>query len=299
VFPAFPILVNDNGINIGSNKTITFPTGSQIRLKASSKGTYQILRLNRSSNVTLYNPVIIGDRSNHVGTSGEWGMGIAMYGATNIKIYGANISNCWGDGIYVGQASSTYICKSIVIKDAVLKKNRRDGISIIGVDGLQLDNLYAGYTDGTSPMAGINIEPNNTACQVKNVVINNARTEKNGKMGIQIGLERMIGSTAKTSNITINNHHDTGSPRYAFKLNVRNSSYPGKLSGSIAVNNPTWSKTSIETGAPHWLGSNNPGFAINYSSPSWTTTSGSTLSWTNTYNLLMKYRSGTNLKVTQ
>lgn len=298
VFPGFPILVNDKGINIGSNKTITFEPGSELRLKASSKGTYAILRISSVSNVTLYNPVIIGDRDNHIGTDGEWGMGIGMYGASNVTIYSPKVSNCWGDGIYIGQLSSTTNCKNIVIKDGYLKKNRRDGISIISVDGLVLDNLYSGYTDGTLPKTGINIETNNTACVVKNVKINNPRTENNGANGILINMRTMLGTTTQTADVTITNHFDTGSPRYALKVSTRELEYAGKLNGYINVVNPTWHKTSLETGAPIWLGSNHPDFKINISSPEWMTTAGSILSWTSTYNLLMKYASGAKLTVT-
>ena len=74
VFPGFPILVNDSGILIGSNKTITFQSGSEIRLLGSAKGTYNILKMAAVSNVTLYNPVIVGDRDTHIGTTGEHGM---------------------------------------------------------------------------------------------------------------------------------------------------------------------------------------------------------------------------------
>lgn len=299
VFPAFPIMVNDAGINIGSNKIITFLPGSEIRLKGSSKSTYAILRISSASNVTLYNPVIVGDRYKHIGTTGEWGMGIGIYGSSNVTIYSPKVSNCWGDGIYIGQVNSSVNCKNIVIKDGYLYKNRRDGISIISVDGLLLDNLYAGYTDGTLPKTGINIETNNKACIIRNVRINNPKTEKNGAMGIQMNLRTMLSSTSKASEVTITNHSDTGSPRYALKVSTQSDSYGGKLTGYVNVVNPSWRKTSIETGAPIWLGSNHSNYQINISSPEWMTTSGSILSWTSTYNLLMKYRSGTNLKVTQ
>lgn len=297
VFPAFPILVNDNGINIGSNKVITFPSGSQLRLKSSSKANYSILRISNASNVILYNPVIVGDRYNHSGTSGEWGMGIGLYAASNVTIYSPKVTNCWGDGIYIGQLNSSN-SKNIIIKDAYLSKNRRDGISIISVDGLLLDNIYAGYSDGTLPKTGINIETNNKDCVVRNVRINNPRTENNGAMGIMINLRTMLSGTSKSSEVTITNHYDTGSPRYALKVSTQSDSYPGKLSGYVNVINPSWQKTSLETGAPIWLGANHANYKINISSPEWMTTRGSMLSYIDTYNLLMQYRSGTNLKVT-
>ena len=295
VFPAFPILVNYTGINIGSNKVITFPAGSQIRLKGTSYSTYNIFSISGASNVTLYNPVIVGDRSTHTGTGGEAGVGIGIRGSSNVTLYNAKVSNCWGDGIYIGQSGGTVNCKNITIKGATLSKNRRDGISIIAVDGLLMDDVYAGYSDGTAPMSGINIEPNNTACQIKNVRINNPRTEYNGSNGIQIGTKRMIGSTDKTTDITVTNHVDIGSPRYAFKM-MCNPTTTGKQYGLITITNPTWNKTG--TDLPLYLSSNQANFKSAVSSPAVTKTSGTVLSYSSVYTVLMTQATRAKLSVT-
>lgn len=300
VFPGFPILINDSGIKIGSDKTITFQTGSELRLKPTSLGNYSVVKIANASNVTLYNPVIIGDRFTHLGTSGEWGMGIGIYGSTNVKIYNAKVTDCWGDGIYLGQADGRINNKNIIIKDAYLRKNRRDGITIIGVDGLLLDNLYSGYSDGTLPMCGINIEPNNIYSEVKNVRINNPRTENNGKNGIQIGLRRMLGSTNKYSDITVVNHVDIGSPRYPFKVACSpGEEITGTMYGLIDIVNPSWHKTAIETNLYLWLSSNEPNLKTAVSSPEIMTMSGSILPWSNTYEAVMKASRGGVLSVTQ
>jgi len=284
VFPNFPILVNDDGINIGSNKTLTFQDGAEIRLKGTSSASYNILNIVNASNITLYNPVIKGDRNSHIGTSGEFGIGIGIRGANDITIYSPKVTECWGDGIYIGQGSNYSNSKNIVINDAYLRKNRRDGISIISVDGLQLNNLYAGYTDGTSPWCGINFEPNNSACELKNIRINNPRTEYNAGNGIQIGTSRMLTGTNKEVDIVINNHKDVGSNRYAFKLS-QSSTGSGKLYGEIKVVNPTWHKFLDR---PIWMYNNQPGLKTEISSPEVMIASGSILSWNDAYDLMMK-----------
>jgi hypothetical protein len=299
VFPGFPIMVNDQGIDIGSNKTLTFQDGSEIRLKPSSLGNYSILRISNSSNVTLYNPVIVGDRFTHTGTSGEWGMGIGIYGSSDVIIHNARVTNCWGDGIYIGQFGAKVNCKNIIIKDSYLRKNRRDGISIIGVDGLLLDNLYSGFNDGTSPYCGINFEPNNSYSELKNIRINNPRTEAN-RNGIQIGAAHMVGDVNKSIDITIVNHSDSGSPRYPIKIagNVK-SENSGKLYGVIDIINPTFSKTAYETNLYLWLSTNQSNFKTVVSSPEIITMSGSTLSWSDTYESLMKAARGGTVSVLQ
>ena len=242
VFPAFPIMVNSSGLTIPSNKTITFLIGSKIVLKPTSLATYDIIDIAGATNVTLYNPVVVGDRLKHLGTEGESGVGIGIRGSSLITIYSPNVSNCWGDGIYIGQVDSKINCKTIVIKDAKLTKNRRDGISIISVDGLILENCYAGYTDGTAPFCGINFEANNPSCIMKNINVTNAKTENNLGNGIQIGTKRMLGEGNRTVALTFTNHVDSGSGKLPFKAvcTSTTAASTGIMYGDIKVINPTW-----------------------------------------------------------
>ncbi|MBC7913374.1 MAG: hypothetical protein H7Y07_04550 [Pyrinomonadaceae bacterium] len=286
VFPGFPLLVNDSGLSVGSNKVITFLPGSEIRLKASDKEKYTIMEISGATNVILYNPVIIGDRDSHIGITGEHGLGIGIRGSTNVTVYSPKVSNCWGDGIYIGQSRLNPVSKNIVIKDAHLVKNRRDGISIISVDGLVLDNLYAAYSDGTIPMCGINFEPNDTTCEIRNVNINNPRTEYNGSNGIQIGTRNMLGNTDKITDITVVNHVDIGSPRYAFKMMCnRLLGTTGNMYGLVKIINPTWNKT--ETNRPLYLSSNQP-LGVAVSSPEIMNFEGAILSYSAAYYVLMR-----------
>src|SRR5690606_37491525 len=159
VFPGFPLLINDGGLKIPSNRTIYFSEGSELRLKPTSKANYAIIHIKNASNITLHNPRITGDRYSHKGTVGEWGNGIAIYSSSNITINEAQVYDCWGDGIYLG-TSGNGTNKDIKLVKPYLKSNRRAGISVTDADGLQIISAYAGYSDGTSPYCGINVEPN-------------------------------------------------------------------------------------------------------------------------------------------
>jgi len=296
VFPNFPLLVNDTGLRIKSDQTLTFLKGSEIRLKASAEKSYAILDLKSVNNVTIYNPVIKGDRYVHQGTSGEWGMGISIKGSTNIKIYSPKITDCWGDGIYIGQIQNKINSKDILIKDAYLSKNRRDGISVISVDGLLLENIYAGYTDGTKPMTGINFEPNNGECELKNIRVINPRTEFNGSRGIQVAPRHMLASNNKVTDITIINHIDIGSIDNAFKLScIPKDDIKAKMSGQVKIINPSWRKTA--NNVPLNLSTNQRDYLVTISSPEVINTSGYTLTYPETYSLLIKQLARAPLKV--
>jgi len=241
IFPNFPLLINDKGISIPSNTTITFLTGSELRLKPSSKPGYNILHIRGVSNVTLYNPVIIGDRYTHLKpTGGEWGMGIGIYGSNNISIVAPKISNCWGDGIYIGTENGEN-CKNVSIKQAVIKYNRRNGISVIGVERLRLEDSYSAFNNGVLPMSGIDIEPNSPSNEIKDVIIKNLRTEQNPGSGVQIDLGNLMGGGQKKVEITVINHSDVKSKVGMIAMS-RVSDGHSTLRGNINVINPSWSQ---------------------------------------------------------
>ena len=244
VFPDFPILINDNGLKIGSNKTISFMPGSELRLKPTSKSNYDILSLRAVTNVTLINPVIKGDRYKHTGTSGEWGFGIGVYGSSNIKIINAQVYECWGDGIYLGIEQGV-INRQIVIENAYLKLNRRDGLSVIAVDGLTINKIYAGYSNGVSPMCGINFEPESPKHELKNIVMTDVTTEANGGKGIQVGFDNLYGGGDKTIQLSIINHTDLGSKQGLKAVCNTGKRLPGEtIKGELRVVNPKWIKNS-------------------------------------------------------
>ena len=244
-FPAFPILINDKGLTIGSNKTITFLTGSKLLMKPTSNSNYNMLNILTATNVVLNNPVIVGDRNTHLGTSGEWGQGIGIYGSSNVTITGANVSYCWGDGIYLA-AKGTANNKNITIKNATSLYNRRNGISVTNAIGLDLESPYAGYSTGTAPFTGIDIEPSSYADEIQNVVVNNPNTAYNPGMGIAVSLKNLLGGPNKTIGIQITNHNDKGSAD-AFKATatLTQQKRSETITGNINLLNPTWRKNTV------------------------------------------------------
>src|SRR5690606_12146781 len=154
--------------------------------------------------VQIISPVIIGDIESHRGNSGEWGMGIAIRSSKNIVISSPHISNCWGDGIYVGENQKNGPSRDIQISNAVIDNNRRNGISITSVNTLQITNSIISNSNGTLPMTGIDIEPGNENEEIKNVVISNVTTFNNHKAGIVVNLSKLSANGKKDHNVSIN-----------------------------------------------------------------------------------------------
>jgi hypothetical protein len=244
-FPAFPVLINEKGLNIRSNSKVVFPDGAALIMKPNALKSYEIIRIREAEDVDLYSPVIIGDRKQHMGTDGEWGMGIDIRASKNVRIINPSIKECWGDGIYLGQMKNT-INSNIAIYNAVLDFNRRNGISVICVNGLQLVHPVISNTTGASPMTAIDIEPNSPANVIDNINISSPVTFNNSKCGILLALRALTNSNKQHNvNITINGHVDEGS-FIAFNMGWFKPDKQGlPLGGNIKVTDAVW-KNNVE-----------------------------------------------------
>lgn len=244
-FPDFPVLINDNGLTLRTNTSIRFAQRSKLILKSSKKGTYEVLRLHGVENVSIYHPVIVGDRDNHIGKDGEWGMGIAIRSSKNILIESPKISKCWGDGIYIGRLGRGEEASNIIINHAHLDFNRRNGLSVVSVKNFVLDGAVISNTVGTEPMSGIDIEPSSNMDVVNDITIKNVVTFNNSGIGIVINLSRLVGAVQRAANINISNFIDDES-RVGFYISGVNSKgrFPGLngrilLSDFLLINNAT------------------------------------------------------------
>jgi len=123
-------------------------------------------------------PVIGGFESRH---------GIRLHNVVDYDIAGLRIERTQGDGIYVGSTTTIGINKDVTIQDVVIDDVFRNGISVISVRGLLIDNsviINTGFTDGTNPQAGIDFEPNFSTQRIVDVTVRNTIFAGNGNDGI-------------------------------------------------------------------------------------------------------------------
>lgn len=240
IFPNFPIMINDNGLNLKSNTNIYFQEKSSVVMKPSSKTKFSIFYLKNVNNINIYNPTLIGDRTTHLETKGEWGMGISIYGSTNINIYNVNIKDTWGDGIYIN-AQKEKQSNNVLVKNGQIDNARRNGISIISGKNITIDNLLVSNTNGTKPASGIDIEPNHPTNILDNITLKDIKTFNNQNEGILLVLTR-IGNPNFNKKVTINitNHIDEGS-NYAMRFGSGFRKNDKPLTGEIKIENSKWS----------------------------------------------------------
>jgi hypothetical protein len=165
-------------VKLKSNMSLVMSNNAKIKAIGNSSTGYDIIYLKEVNNVTITGGQIIGERYNHSGSNGEWGMGIGVYDSNNITISGVTVSDCWGDGIYLGsdeeQNSLAASSKNITIKNCTLKNNRRNNLSIVCADYVTIDNCSFDNANGTEPGYGICIETNVDKNPNEHITISNS-----------------------------------------------------------------------------------------------------------------------------
>ncbi|NOU71589.1 hypothetical protein GC098_09165 [Paenibacillus sp. LMG 31458] len=127
-------------------------------------------------------------------STGEQAHIFDISGSENVVIERINANDSGGDGFYVGAylAVQSY-CKNIVLTNCTANNNRRQGLSVITVEGLLVENCRFNNTTGTSPKSGVDIEPNNTTGRevLKRVRFVNCVAEGNIGRGFLVSLQKL------------------------------------------------------------------------------------------------------------
>ena len=180
--PAIGITLKDNVELRGSKNTVI--TCGEHNLTG-----YALLRVHNTSNVSISNIKVDGNRDGNSSLSGEWGMGISVRSAKHTTIRDVSLTNCWGDGLYVGRTNepgADSFSDGLVLENIYADNNRRQGISIISLKNASFKNLYIKNTNGTAPEAGLDFEPNYADEWLHNIKVENIYTENNSGAGVQV-----------------------------------------------------------------------------------------------------------------
>lgn len=185
------------------NNSILELNGATIKAKPVSSDYYEIIYIEKVANVVVRNGIIIGERDNHLGTTGEWGMGIYVGGSNDVLIDNMNISKCWGDGIYIGEPTdySNIVSHRVKITNCNIYTCRRQGISVVWAEDVTIRGNFIHDISGTSPESCIDIEPN-ASQTCKKVVVDGNIFYSN-----RVGVMTMGGSSPYTiEDIVISNN---------------------------------------------------------------------------------------------
>lgn len=225
-------------INLKSNINLQMTPTTVLKALPNSNDWSAVLKLNNISYTNVYSGVLMGDRYQHLGTSGEHGMGVSILGSKNIIVQGTIAKNMWGDGFYIATGSTGAVPRNIQLIDVQADNNRRQGISLISGYNVSIIRPRLTNTNGTAPSAGLDIEPNKITDTLQNISIVDPYTAKNQGSGIGVNLVKLNGSTVPIS-IKITNHVDDGSQRGFGAVGG------GMVPGSLVIDNPVWKNNKL------------------------------------------------------
>lgn len=167
-------------IDLASNQRIIFKPGVTITAKAGAFDTNgaSMFRVGAKSNVDIigYGVTVTMNLDEYLAfeTPRDNIHCFSITGSTGIGVYGFSITGACGDAIYIGTNEGE--CKNIHIDGVTSTDNYRNGISVVNVDGLVINNTTCSKTTGAdmgSPGAAIDFEPNFATEKLANITVNN------------------------------------------------------------------------------------------------------------------------------
>lgn len=141
-----------SGLVLRSNTVIDLQGVIEMRPNAMSR-SYVIL-IQDKENIVFKGGEVIGEKDQHKGEKGEWGMGIYIKNSKNISVRDTYVHNCWGDCIVLGAGSD-----GLLVDGCRFENARRQGITVGGCTNAVVSNCSISKIKGTAPEAGIDIEP--------------------------------------------------------------------------------------------------------------------------------------------
>ena len=191
---------NGKGLALKSDMQFVLSNGATLKALPSDDANSAMLRAWKVTNLKIFGGTLIGERLDHRGTTGEWGMGVDIRDSSSVSIVGTVARDFWGDGFYLGGQTNSDILLCRVTADS----NRRNGVSIVAADGVLINRSTFVNTAGTSPQGGVDIEPNEAGI-AENIVLANSLVR--GNRGPGVSIVGCKGCNVKVrNNVVLENH---------------------------------------------------------------------------------------------
>lgn len=209
-----------------SNKTILIEKGVELHAKKNAfpRTSDALLEFSDCSNIKLLGEgtKLCMNKSEY--TDGEWRHGISLRKCKDITLKNLEIHDSGGDGIYISGSKKGEFSENILISNLVSSNNKRQGISIISAQNVQIEHSIFQNTVGTLPGAGADLEPNTKYDRLENIVFSNCMFQNNDHSGIVLALSKMEADSRPVDirfvDCTIQNNHNENNKYVAGEITL-------------------------------------------------------------------------------
>lgn len=192
-------------ITVPSNVVIFMEPGALIKAKTGYGANDRLLNIVDVTNVTIFGNGASIQMLKAEYVTGEQRHAVFITGSTDVRIYDLIAKDSGGDGYYIGRtAGAGTHCVRINLIGVQSINNRRQGLSIVSGDTINVVNSTFRDTIGTPPAYGIDIEPNDSLDVIKSINITNVKTSGNQGGGIIWALQAIGATAANEVSINVN-----------------------------------------------------------------------------------------------
>ncbi|WP_308636104.1 right-handed parallel beta-helix repeat-containing protein [Paenibacillus silvisoli] len=228
-------------VYLKSNVTLQIDSSATLKALGNSSTVYGVLRATTASNIRIIGGNIVGERNEHTGSTGEQGHGIYMKGVDNLLIEGVKVTNCWGDGIYLGGDLLTpnKPTSEARVINCICDNNRRQGMSITHAKNVTVEGCIFSNTNGTAPESGLDIETNTAESCTGIIVSGNIFT---GNRGNGVELSGDVAGDIKaiiSNNYCANNLKNGISSTLTSRITISGNTCESNTAAGIRVANST------------------------------------------------------------
>jgi PKD repeat protein len=244
-----------NFVNL-NNKTIVFEPGVILKAKSGAFApSHRLMQLTYSNNIEIIGYEATFKMNKNEYTSGDQRHALAIVNSSEITIKGLTFKGSGGDGIYISRFNNGEYCQNILIEDVISTDNKRQGMSVISVDGLTVRN--SSFTNTLSlnqaPGAGVDFEPESVNDRLIGINFYNCTFTGNFGPGILFALSKTSGNSlpieASFYNSFVGNNYSPSNPRgyeSEIELGMSTSDALNPIKGNIIfdglrVENSKWS----------------------------------------------------------
>lgn len=175
-------------INLRSNMRLEMAPEAQLTALPNALKRYHVIKVWHADNVQIDGGRVVGERDQHQGSEGEWGYGINIQGSRKVTVTGTRISDCWGDGMWIGafgKGLGIDMAMDVTLRNVVCTNNRRQGLSLGPCKRVRILDSTFSNTHGTAPQSGIDLEPMGQG-DTRDVLIQGCTITGNKGCGVEI-----------------------------------------------------------------------------------------------------------------